>query len=39
MQVGNEGPVPAVREGYAHAITWADNMVEAVFPHQVHPQP
>ena len=29
LRVGNEGPFPAVREGYAHLVTWADNMIEA----------
>merc|ERR1719453_1700960 len=32
LRIGNEGPVPAMREGYAAAVTWADKVVEAVLP-------
>ena len=32
LRVGNEGPLPPMREGYAYGIRWADNVVEAVFP-------
>ena len=32
LRVGNEGPLPPLREAYCHAVTWADKLVEALLP-------
>jgi hypothetical protein len=32
LRVGNEGPLPPLRQGYMHVVKWADKLVEAVLP-------
>jgi len=32
LRVGNEGPLPPLRQGYMHVVTWADKLVEALLP-------
>ncbi len=32
LRVGNEGPLPPLRQAYCHAVTWADKLVEALLP-------